>query len=284
MHLNLKGKLISLDEPLVMGIVNYTEDSFYDGGRYFSEEKLAEKIKQQVMEGADIIDIGAMSTRPGADEISEMEELCRISHLLDLLNDQFPDILVSVDTWRASVAEMAVGKGSAMINDVSGGTFDEEMIPMIGKLKVPYCLMHTPAKPDVMQQRIHYDSLISDIIYFFGEQLAKLKAVGVNDIMLDPGFGFGKTLEQNYLLMNNLQAFSVFNLPLLVGISRKSMIYNLLKITPDEALTGTIALNTVALFNGANILRVHDVREARDTIGVVKAVKGEEKARSIIHG
>ncbi|MDL2313297.1 dihydropteroate synthase [Bacteroidales bacterium OttesenSCG-928-B11] len=275
MHLNLKGKLVSLDSPLVMGIVNYTEDSFYDGGRYFSEDKLMEKIKQQVLEGADIIDIGAVSTRPGAADISEQEECDRIGHLLAILNAHFPDVLVSVDTWRAAVAEMAVCNGAAMINDVSGGTFDDRMIPAIGKLKVPYCLMHTPAKPDVMQQEQHtaYDSMISDIIRFFGEQLAKLKAVGVNDVILDPGFGFGKTLEQNYLLMKNLSAFADFHLPLLVGVSRKSMIYNQLKTNPDGALTGTIALHAIALLNGANILRVHDVKAARETVAIVEAVK-----------
>lgn len=270
MFLNLKGDLVSLEKPLIMGIVNYTEDSFYDGGRYFSEDKLIEKIGMQLSEGADIIDIGAVSTRPGAKDLSETEEHDRIFQLMEIINTHFPKVSVSVDTWRASVAEMAVRKGAAMINDVSGGTFDEQMIPVMGKLKVPYCLMHTPAKPDVMQQHVIYDSLIAEMFRFFGEQLVKLKNAGVNDIILDPGFGFGKTLEQNYMLMNNLQAFSVFDLPVLVGISRKSMVYKLFETTPDEALTGTIALNTIALLKGAHILRVHDVRAARETAEVVQ--------------
>lgn len=270
MFLNLNSNLVSLENPLIMGIVNYTEDSFYDGGRYFSKELLIEKIGKQLSEGADIIDIGAVSTRPGAKDISEAEEYDRIGQLMDILSTHFPKATVSVDTWRASVAEMAVRKGATMINDVSGGTFDEQMIPVMGKLKKPYCLMHTPAKPDVMQQHVIYDSLIAEMCRFFGEQLVKLKNAGVNDIVLDPGFGFGKTLEQNYMLMNNLQAFSVFNLPILVGISRKSMVYKLFETTPDEALTGTIALNTIALLKGAHILRVHDVRAAKETAEVVQ--------------
>lgn len=276
MHLNIKGKLISFEKPLVMGIVNYTEDSFYDGGRYFTKDKLMEKVKQQVLEGADIIDIGAVSTRPGAKEISEEEELERIEQLLNIMRENFPNVIVSVDTWRASVAEMAISEGASIINDISGGTFDERMIPLMGQLKVPYCLMHTPAKPDVMQQHTHYESMLADMIRFFGEQIAKLKDAGVNDIILDVGFGFGKTLEQNYMLMNNLQLFTDFHLPLLIGVSRKSMVYNLLKTDPNSALTGTIALHTIALLQGAHILRVHDVKAAKETIEIVYCLKNNE--------
>lgn len=273
MYINLNGKLLALDTPIVMGIANYTEDSFYDGGQYSSKDALLERVALLLDEGADIIDLGALSTRPGAIEMDEKSEICKVKEALQLILSNFPGIAVSIDTWRASVAEMATGEGAAMINDISGGTFDEEMIPVIGKLKVPYCLTHTPAKPDKMQQNTNYESIISEMLYFFGVQIEKLKEAGVNDILIDPGFGFGKTLEQNYLLMNNLQAFSIFNLPVFVGISRKSMIYNLLGTTPREALNGTIALHAIALFKNAKVLRVHDVKAAKDTIRIIQALQ-----------
>lgn len=262
MQLNFSGKLVSLDSPLVMGILNVTEDSFYDGGQYRTADAIVKRAGEMLSAGADIIDIGAMSTRPGAADISEQEEINRIECAVRLVKERFPEAMVSVDTWRASVARAAVQNGADMINDVSGGTFDSEMIPTIGQLQVPYCLMHTPAKPDVMQQHTDYQDIIAEMLQFFGQQIEKLHEAHVHDIILDPGFGFGKTLEQNYFVLQNMDAFKVFNLPILVGISRKSMIYKLLEITPDNALNGTTAVNTIALMKGAHILRVHDVKEA----------------------
>ena len=273
MNINLNGKLTSLKTPIVMGIVNYTEDSFYDGGRYFKEQRLSKRVASLVEEGVDIIDLGAISTRPGATEIDEVTEIERIKVALKLIVKAFPNVPVSIDTWRASVAEMAIGEGAAMINDISGGTFDEKMVPLIGKMKTPYCLMHTTAKPEIMQQCIKYTDILSDIMQYFERQIVQLKDAGANDIILDPGFGFGKTLEQNYFIMENLNLFSVFNLPILVGISRKSMIYKRLDTTPQEALNGTTVLNTVAVLKGAHILRVHDVKEAKETIRILQTLK-----------
>ncbi|MBR4637595.1 MAG: dihydropteroate synthase [Bacteroidales bacterium] len=253
---------LSANGPLIMGILNVTEDSFYDGGRYTSGEAVRRRAAQILAEGGDIVDIGAMSTRPDAMEIPEEEEKTRIVQAVRCIREDFPDAVLSVDTYRASVAEAAVEAGADIINDISGGTFDPEMIPTIGRLQVPYVLMHTPAKPAEMQQHTEYNDLLGEMLQFFGKQIAFLHRHAVHDIILDPGFGFGKTLEQNYFLMKNLEVFSELGYPLLVGISRKSMIYKLLGTTPEHALNGTTVLNTVALMKGANILRVHDVREA----------------------
>ncbi len=258
---NFNGKL-SGNGPFIMGILNVTEDSFYDGGKYISEENTLKRAEQILAEGGDIIDIGAMSTRPNALEISEEVEKERILRAVNAIRAKFPEAVLSIDTYRASVAKATVEAGADMINDISGGTFDPDMIPTIGELQVPYCLMHTTAKPDVMQQHTQYEDILADILKFFGEQVEKLHQHHVHDIILDPGFGFGKTLEQNYFLMKNLEVFQQLELPLLVGISRKSMIYKLFGTTPEHALNGTTALNTIALMKGADILRVHDVREA----------------------
>ncbi|MBO7585752.1 MAG: dihydropteroate synthase [Bacteroidales bacterium] len=260
--INFSQTLQSLDSPLIMGILNVTDDSFYDGGRYRSESAMTERAGEMLRDGADIIDIGAMSTRPGAQELPAEEEENRVRQAVATVKASFPEAVVSIDTWRASVARTAVREGADMINDISGGTFDPDMIPAIGEMQVPYVLMHTPAKPDKMQQCTQYDDILADMLRFFGEQIAKLHAAHVHDIVIDPGFGFGKTLEQNYFLMRNLEAFKVFDLPILVGISRKSMIYKLLNTTPEHALNGTTVLNTLALEHGAAILRVHDVKEA----------------------
>lgn len=273
MFINLKGHLCSLSHPLIMGILNYTEDSFYDGGRYTSEKNIIERVGQLLEEGADIIDIGTVSTRPGAMDVDETTEQSRIRQAVKIILEHFPETLISIDTWRASVAQIAIDEGAAMINDISGGTFDEEMIPTVAQARVPYCLMHTPAKPEVMQHHTKYENLIGDILRFFGAQVNKLKELGANDIILDPGFGFGKTLEQNYFLMRNLSAFTCFNLPVLVGISRKSMIYKLLETDAQHALNGTTTLNTIALLNGAKILRVHDAREAKECIKIVETMR-----------
>lgn len=245
-----------------MGILNVTEDSFYDGGKYTTETAVLERATQILSEGGDIIDIGAMSTRPNALEILEEEEVSRIVKAVRTIRARYPEAVLSIDTYRASVAKAAVEAGADMINDISGGTFDPDMIPTVGALQVPYCLMHTTAKPSDMQQHTEYNDILADMLQFFGRQLEKLHAHHVHDIIIDPGFGFGKTLEQNYFLMDNLEVFQQLGLPILVGISRKSMIYKLLGTTPDEALNGTTVLNTIALMKGTDILRVHDVKEA----------------------
>lgn len=245
-----------------MGILNVTEDSFYDGGKYTTETAVLERATQILSEGGDIIDIGAMSTRPNALEIPEEEEVSRIVKAVRTIRARYPEAVLSIDTYRASVAKAAVEAGADMINDISGGTFDPDMIPTVGELQVPYCLMHTTAKPSDMQQHTEYNDILADMLQFFGQQLEKLHAHHVHDIIIDPGFGFGKTLEQNYFLMDNLEVFQQLGLPILVGISRKSMIYKLLGTTPDGALNGTTVLNTIALMKGTDILRVHDVKEA----------------------
>lgn len=257
-----------LDTPLIMGILNVTEDSFFDGGKYTEEAKIVARAEQIIREGGDIIDIGAVSTRPGAQDLPEQEEIARIQRAVSAVRAALPDAVVSVDTWRASVARAAVQCGADIINDVSGGTFDPDMIPTIGQLQVPYILMHTPEKPDTMQQHTDYEDILAEMIQFFGQQIEKLHEAHVHDIILDPGFGFGKTLEQNYFVLQNMDAFKVFDLPILVGISRKSMIYKLLETTPDHALNGTTVVNTLALMKGAHILRVHDVKEAVEAVKI----------------
>ncbi|MDY6327067.1 MAG: dihydropteroate synthase [Bacteroidales bacterium] len=258
---NFRGRINSGD-PLVMGILNVTEDSFFDGGRYTSEEAILARARRIVEDGGDIIDVGAMSTRPNAAEIPENVETEKICSTVRLLRRHFPEAVISVDTYRSAVAQAAVEEGADMVNDISGGTFDSNMIPTIGKLQVPYCAMHTPAPPQTMQSMTAYDDILADILKFFGDQIRKLREHHVHDIIIDPGFGFGKTLEQNYFLMKNLEVFKELGYPLLVGISRKSMIYRLLGTDPDHALNGTTVLNTIALMKGASILRVHDVKEA----------------------
>ncbi len=270
-QINFSGRLLSLEQPLVMGILNVTADSFYDGGRYLTEDAVLHRAGQILDEGADIIDIGAMSTRPGAEDIPERIEFERITHAVQLVREHFPQAVISVDTWRSSVVETAYKNGADMINDVSGGTFDDKMIQTVGELQIPYCLMHTPAKPDKMQQHTQYENILKDMLCFFGTQLEKLRKAGAHDVILDPGFGFGKTLEQNYFVLQNLDAFNCFDLPLLVGVSRKSMICKVLGCTPEQALNGTVVLNTIALLKGAHILRVHDVREAVEVRKIVAA-------------
>lgn len=267
--MNIRSRLFSLSHPVVMGILNVTDDSFYDGGRYVDDASILRRAEQILSEGADIIDLGAASTKPGAPDVPLEEEWRRIGRALSLIVSHFPEAVISVDTWRSEVAERSVNAGAAIINDISGGTFDERMAEVVGRLHVPYILMHTTAKPNCMQQLTLGENPLAEIMRFFGNQIDKFKKAGCVDIILDPGFGFGKTLEQNYLLLKNLDALQVFGLPLLVGISRKSMIYKLLNTTPEGALNGTTILNTVALQKGASILRVHDVREAVEVTKVL---------------
>ena len=266
-HINCSGKLIAIDKPLVMGILNVTRDSFYDGGRYTTEQAVLARAEQILSEGGDIIDIGAVSTRPGASVCDGETERDTIVQTVQAIRTRFPKAVLSIDTFRAEVARAAVDHGADIINDISGGTYDVQMIPTIGELQVPYVLMHTPAMPDKMQQCTHYEDILADMLQFFGRQLEKLHQHNVHDIIIDPGFGFGKTLEQNYFLLGNLRVFKTFELPLLIGVSRKSMIYKKLDTTPEGALEGTLEVTKTAIENGANILRVHDVK---DTVTLVK--------------
>ncbi|NVO18238.1 MAG: dihydropteroate synthase [Bacteroidetes bacterium] len=268
-------KIISLDIPKVMGILNLTPDSFYDGGRYQGQDKYLDRVEEMLLEGADIIDVGCISTRPGAREVSEKEELHRLLDALMKLVRQFPDTIFSVDTFRAKVARLAVENGAGIINDISGGNMDEGMFSAISELGVPYILMHMQGTPATMQINPSYNNLLNEVDLYFSNKIEHLKQLGVNQIILDPGFGFGKSLGHNYSLLNDLPHFKRFGLPLLVGVSRKSMINKLLGIQAEEALHATGVLNTLALLGGADILRVHDVKEAVQVIKIVKAFRNK---------
>lgn len=273
-YINVNGSLLDLSTPCVMGILNVTPDSFYAGSRMQTEADIAARIEQIVKEGAGIIDIGAYSSRPNADPVSAREEMERLRAGLEVIRRVCPEAVVSVDTFRADVARMSVEEyGVAIINDISAGEMDAEMFPTVARLNVPYIMMHMQGTPQNMQQCPHYDNLFKEVFQYFARKVQQLRDLGVKDIILDPGFGFGKTLEHNYELLAHLEDFHVFELPLLVGISRKSMIYRLLDITPQEALNGTTVLNTLCLLKGAHILRVHDVREAVEAVKMVGAMK-----------
>lgn len=267
--INCRGKLLNLDKPLIMGILNVTEDSFFDGGKHNSEKQWLIQTAKMISEGTDIIDIGAASTRPGAKLITQDEEIIVIQKVLKSIRKEFPEIPISIDTYYSKVAEISVDNGADIINDISGGDIDKEMFATIGRLKIPYILMHIKGTPENMQQLPLYDNLIQEIILYFAEKINKLKSLGVNDIIIDPGFGFGKSLEDNYKLMNQLEVFHFFELPILVGISRKSMINKVLGCKASEALNGTTVLNAIALQKGAKILRVHDVKEAVETVKII---------------
>ena len=274
LYINVNGRLMDLSEPQVMGILNVTPDSFYAGSRSETEKDITGRLHQIIDEGASIIDIGGYSSRPSAEHISVKEEMNRLRNGLEIIRKHSPNAIVSVDTFRADVATMCVEEyGVAIINDISAGQMDKEMFSTIARLGVPYIIMHMKGTPQDMQVSPQYDHFLKEIFYYFSEKVQKLRDLGVKDIIIDPGFGFGKTLEHNYELMNRLEEFNLFELPLLVGISRKSMIYKLLGTTPEEALNGTTALNTLALLKGANILRVHDVREAVETTKIVQKMK-----------
>lgn len=270
LSLNLGGELVSLSRPLVMGILNVTPDSFYAGSRTPAPEQIEARVRQIVDEGADIIDIGAYSSRAQADDIAPDEEMRRLASGLEIIRKLYPQAYVSVDTFRADVALRCVREyGVQMVNDISGGELDPRMFETVADFKVPYILMHMKGTPQTMMQQTHYDHLIAEMLYYFAERIARLESLGVNDIIIDPGFGFSKTLDNNYRLMNRLDEFARMGRPLLVGISRKSMIYKLLGTSPDESLNGTSVLNTLALLGGAHILRVHDVKEAVETVKIV---------------
>ena len=278
LYINVNGRLMDLSKPQVMGILNVTPDSFYAGSRGVTEQSIVDRLHQCMDEGASIVDIGAYSSRPGADNVSPKEEMDRLRMGLELVRKHRPDAIVSVDTFRADVAKMCVEEyGVALINDISAGQMDEQMFTTIARLGVPYIIMHMKGTPQDMQIAPQYDHFLKEVFYYFSEKVQRLRDLGVKDIIIDPGFGFGKTLEHNYELMNHLEEFALFELPVLVGISRKSMIYKLLDITPKGALNGTTTLNTIALQKGAHILRVHDVREAVETVKIVQQMKTCQK-------
>ena len=274
--LNIKGNLVSLDTPVVMGILNVTPDSFYAASRQRGEADIERRIETILSEGGAWIDVGGYSSRPDAEDVSPEDEKRRLEPALRLLRDRYPEVPVSLDTFRAEVARWGVEEyGVALINDISGGELDEAMFRTVAGLRVPYLLMHMRGTPRTMQRHTDYADLMEEVMLYFARKVRELRLLGVNDIILDPGFGFSKTLEQNYRLMRHLEEFAVFELPLPVGVSRKSMIYRLLDATPEESLNGTTVLNTFALLHGADILRVHDVRQAVEAVRIVRQLKAE---------
>lgn len=271
----IKGKKIDLTHPQVMGILNVTPDSFYDGGNYISEMKIIERIRQIADEGATMIDIGAYSTRPGAAIVDEKEEIARLTPAVELVQKYHPELIISIDTFRSKVAEeINTCLGPVIINDISGGTLDPAMLHYAAKSGIPYIMMHIQGTPQTMQQNPVYENVTLDVRRFFTARITLLNELGCQNIILDPGFGFGKTLSHNYELLREMDSFNDLQYPLLVGISRKSMIYKLLDTTPADALNGTTVLNTIALLKGASILRVHDVKQAVETVKIVTATRG----------
>ena len=266
MTINCKGQLIDLSIPRVMGILNLTPDSFYDGGKYKNEKDILFQTEKMLNEGATFIDVGAYSSRPNAEHISEDEELRRIISTVELLSKVFPNILMSIDTFRSRIAKQSVEAGACMVNDISAGKLDHAMIQTIAGLHVPYVMMHMRGTPQTMQNHTAYNHLIKDILFYFSERIATARSNGIEDLIIDPGFGFAKTIVQNFELLKHLDHLKRLDLPILVGVSRKSMIYKSLDKTSAEALNGTTVLNTIALQNGANILRVHDVKEAVECV------------------
>ncbi|MBW2961057.1 dihydropteroate synthase [Mesonia aestuariivivens] len=273
MNINCKGQLLDLKTPKVMGILNLTPDSFFDGGEYLTEKNILLQTEKMLHEGATFVDVGAYSSRPDAQHISEEEELKRIVPIINLLVKKFPEIILSIDTFRSKVAKETVEAGAAMINDISGGSLDEKMFTTVAKLQVPYILMHMKGTPQTMKTENHYQHMLQEIVLYFSEKVKQLRELKVNDVIIDPGFGFAKNTPQNFELMNHLSFLNSLDLPMLVGISRKSMIYKSLNIQPQEALNGTTFLNTVSLLAGVKILRVHDVKEAAECVELYQQLK-----------
>lgn len=264
--LNCKGRLLVVDKPLVMGIINATPDSFFGGNRSTEVDEIVAKAAKMLSDGADLIDIGGQSTRPGSDLISPDEEIKRVVPAVKAIIQKFPDTLISIDTFYSNVAIAAVNSGAAIVNDISAGSMDKKMIETVARLKVPYILMHMKGTPQIMQQNAVYENVNREVLDFFIAKTNELRKAGVLDMIIDPGFGFGKTIEHNFELLKNLSVFKILDKPILVGISRKSTIYKTLGVTADEALNGTSVLNTIALMNGASVLRVHDVKEAKEAV------------------
>ena len=271
--INCRGNLIDLDQPRVMGVLNLTPDSFYDGGKYKSDKEILTQMEKMLTEGATFIDIGAYSSRPGASHVSLEEERSRLLPPLKRILKEFDQALVSVDTFRSEIARESVEEGAALINDISAGHLDPEMFPTIAQLQVPYIIMHMRGTPQNMQKQVQYNNLVKEIIYYFSERVFELRELGVNDIVIDPGYGFSKTLDQNYELLGKSELLGNLGLPVLTGLSRKSMLYKLLEVGPEEALTATVAAQAIALLKGTSILRAHDVKEAMQTIQIVEKTK-----------
>ncbi len=271
--LNCRGKIIELNTPKIMGILNLTHDSFYDGGRYNKVEAALKQTEKMLNEGADFIDIGASSTRPGAKNIKHEEEWILLKKHFVKIRKSFPEAIISVDTYHAQVAQNAIEEGADMINDISAGSYDTNMFNVIAHYNVPYIMMHIKGTPENMQLNPSYENIIKEILFYFSQRIQKLKLLGVCDIIIDPGIGFGKTIKQNFEILNKLEYFTALDYPLLIGLSRKSLIYKTLQTSPDNALNGTTVLNTFALNKGANILRVHDVKEAVETVKLMKMTK-----------
>jgi dihydropteroate synthase len=266
MTINCKGQLIDLGSPKVMGILNVTPNSFFDGGKYKNESEIRSQVEKMLKDGATFIDIGAYSSKPNAELVSEEEELNRIVPVVNLILKDFPEALLSIDTFRSKVAKACIENGAAIINDISAGNLDEQMLETVAKLKVPYIMMHMRGTPQTMQTMTYYDDIVKEMLFYFSEKVNKARSFGINDLIVDPGFGFAKTLEQNYEILQKLDLFKMLDLPLLVGFSRKSMVYKPLHSSAAEALNGTSVLNTIALTKGAKILRVHDVKEAMECV------------------
>jgi dihydropteroate synthase len=273
MTINCNSRLIDLNLPKVMGILNVTPNSFYDGGKHKELNSIMHQVDKMLSEGADFIDIGAYSSKPSAEFVSEEEEIKRLVPIIKELVVNFPTIILSVDTFRANVAKVAVEHGVGIINDISAGLLDEKMLETVADLKVPYIMMHMRGNPQTMLSLTNYEDIVKEMIFYFSERIQKARSFGISDIVIDPGFGFAKTLEQNYEVLHKMELFSMLELPLLAGISRKSMIYKVLENSPQEALNGTSVLNTIALQKGAKILRVHDVKEAVECIKLVSKLK-----------
>jgi dihydropteroate synthase len=277
-YINIRGKLLDLSIPRVMGIINVTPDSFYKGSRVAGEKEILETAVRMIEEGADILDVGGYSSRPGASVVSSTEEEERVLNAISLINKKLPEAIISIDTFRSEIALKAVsGCGAQIINDISGGEADKDMFQVVAKLNVPYIIMHMQGTPETMQDNPVYDDIVADILQWFSKKIVMLHSMGVKDIILDPGFGFGKKANHNFELLQHLEDFKITGLPLLVGVSRKSMIWKTLGITVDEALNGTSVLNAVALLKGADILRVHDVKEAVETIRLMEQLKSAGK-------
>lgn len=270
MQINCKGKLIDLSTPKVMGILNITPNSFFDGGKYNDEKGILAQTEKMVSEGADFIDIGAYSSKPNAAFVSESEELSRILPVVDLILSQFPETILSIDTFRSNVAKACVANGAAIINDISAGKLDDQMMETVAQLQVPYIMMHMRGDPKTMQTLTDYQDIVKEMLFYFSERVHRARSFGINDLIVDPGFGFSKTLEQNYEVLQKLELFQMLELPLLTGISRKSMVYKPLHSSAHEALNGTTVLHTVALMKGTKILRVHDVKEAVECVQLIK--------------
>ena len=273
MTINCKGELVDLTRPKVMGILNLTPDSFFDGGKYKDETSILQQVEYMLNHGATFIDMGAYSSRPGAEHVTEDEELLRMLPVIDLILTKFPDTLISADTFRSKVAAESIEHGAALINDISAGNLDTAMFDTVADYQVPYIMMHMKGTPQSMQKQATYSDVIKDLRSYFSEKIQETTSKKINDIIIDPGFGFAKTTEQNYTLLNHLDLFQTFGLPILIGLSRKSMIYKVLESSPQEALNGTTALHTIALLKGANITRAHDVKEAMECVKLVEVLK-----------